>query len=151
MAVLQRLLVTVHVNLLLFWALVDLLMRDMWAGVTSQQDQDWSSSLAELIRRNDETILAWSTKVLAQFQEDLVQAQGKNNQSRITNFIHLILLRPDGGDYYLWPPILHSLPSPAQLHHVPADLLLHGPRLPVGQVLERPAPTVCDLPHSYSK
>lgn len=54
----QRLLVTVHVNLLLFWALVDLLMRDMWAGVTSQQDQDWSSSLAELIRRNDETILA---------------------------------------------------------------------------------------------
>jgi hypothetical protein len=57
-AVLQRLLVTVHVNLLLFWALVDLLMRDMWAGVTSQQDQDWSSSLAELIRRNDETILA---------------------------------------------------------------------------------------------
>ena len=52
----QRLLVTVHVNLLLFWALVDLLMRDMWAGVTSQQD--WSSSLAELFRRNDETILA---------------------------------------------------------------------------------------------
>merc|ERR1719318_801250 len=92
LAVLQRLLVTAHVragpptskvvleynqyrHLLLFWAMVDLLMREMWAGVTSQQDQDWSCSLAEWIRGNDETILARSTKVLAQFQEDLVQAQ----------------------------------------------------------------------------
>ena len=33
------------------------------------------SSLAEWIRGNDEAILARSTKVLAQFQEDLVQAQ----------------------------------------------------------------------------
>ena len=91
-AVLQRLLVTVHVragppisktvldynqyrHLLLFWAMVDLLMKEMWAGVTSQQDQDWSNSLAEWIRGNDETILARSTRILAQFQEDLVPAQ----------------------------------------------------------------------------
>ena len=85
----QRLLVTAHVragpptskvvlennqyrHLQLFWAMVDLLMREMWAGVTSQQDQDCSSSLAKWIRGNAETILARSTKVLLQFQEDLV-------------------------------------------------------------------------------
>ena len=50
-------------------------MKEMWAGVTSQQDQDWSNSLAEWIRGNDETILARSTRILAQFQEDLVPAQ----------------------------------------------------------------------------
>ena len=43
-------------------------------------------------------------------------------------------------------PLLHSLPPPAQLHPVPADLLLPGPALSSGQVIERPAPTVCDLP-----
>ena len=66
-------------HLLLFWAMVDLLIREMWAGVTTQQDQDWSNSLAEWIRGNDETILARSTKILSQFQEDLVQAQGNIN------------------------------------------------------------------------
>ena len=60
----------------LFWAMVDLVMRDMWAGVPAQPDQEWSQSLAEWIRHNDETILARSTKILTLFQEDLVPAQG---------------------------------------------------------------------------
>ena len=62
----------------LFWAMVDLVMRDMWAGLPAQQDQEWSQSLAEWIRHNDETILARSTKILTLFQEDLVPAQGNN-------------------------------------------------------------------------
>jgi len=43
--------------------------------VSVQQDQDWSCGLAEWIRASDETILARSTRILAQFQEDLVPAQ----------------------------------------------------------------------------
>merc|ERR1719228_3199483 len=93
-AVLQRLLLTAHVRaaqggavskavlefsayrqLILFWGLVDLIIREMWAGVPSLPDTDWSSSLAEWIRNSDEMILARSTKVLTNFQEDLVQSQ----------------------------------------------------------------------------
>lgn len=91
--VLRRLLVTAQVRagpptprhlldysryrqLLLFWALVDLFIREMWAGVAAQTDQDWTSTLAEWIRSNDESILARSTKVLTQFQEELVPAAG---------------------------------------------------------------------------
>ena len=62
-------------QLVLFWALVDLLIREMWAGVPLLPDQDWSSSLAEWLRTNDETIIARSVKVLTAFQEDLVPAQ----------------------------------------------------------------------------
>ena len=97
-AVLQRLLATVHIRagnpvkrevldygqyrgLVLFWALVDLLIREMWATVTVQPEQEWTSTLAEWIRNNDETILARSSKILNMFQEDLVQAQGKINRS----------------------------------------------------------------------
>jgi len=93
-AVLQRLLLTAQVRaaqggaisktvlefsayrqLILFWGLVDLIIREMWAGVPSLPDTDWSSSLAEWIRNSDEMILARSTKVLTNFQEDLVQSQ----------------------------------------------------------------------------
>ena len=64
-------------SLVLFWCLVDLVIREMWAGVTAQPDQEWTTTLAEWIRNNDETILARSSKILNMFQEDLVQAQGK--------------------------------------------------------------------------
>jgi len=91
-AVLQRLLATVHIraanpvkkevleysqyrSLVLFWCLVDLVIREMWAGVSAQPDQEWTTTLAEWIRNNDETILARSSKILNMFQEDLVQAQ----------------------------------------------------------------------------
>ena len=93
-AILQRLLATVHIrasnpvkkevleysqyrSLVLFWAFVDLVIREMWTGVTPQPEQEWSTSLAEWIRNNDETILSRSSKILNMFQEDLVQAQGK--------------------------------------------------------------------------
>ena len=94
MAVLQRLLLTAQVRaaqggtvartvlefsayrqLALFWGLVDLVVKELWAGVPVLPDADWSSSLAEWLRNNDETILARSVKVLTTFQEDLVPAQ----------------------------------------------------------------------------
>ena len=98
-AILQRLLATVHIrasnpvkkevleysqyrSLVLFWAMVDLLMREMWAGVTAQSEQEWSSALAEWIRNNDETILNRSSKILSMFQEDLVVAQGESHDNR---------------------------------------------------------------------
>lgn len=93
-AVLQRLLLTAQVRaaqggtvartvlefsayrqLALFWGLVDLVVKELWAGVPVLPDADWSSSLAEWLRNNDETILARSVKVLTTFQEDLVPAQ----------------------------------------------------------------------------
>ena len=94
LSILQRLLVTAHVRvaqggpvsrtvldfnvykqLALFWGLVDLIMREMWAGVPLLPEQDWSSSLAEWLRASDEMIIARSVKVLTAFQEDLVPAQ----------------------------------------------------------------------------
>ena len=95
-AVLLRLLATVHIrasnpvkkemleysqyrSLVLFWAMVDLVMKEMWAGITAQPDQEWSAALAEWIRSNDETILARSSKILNMFQEDLVPAQGESD------------------------------------------------------------------------
>ena len=93
-AVLQRLLLTAQVRaaqggpvartvleftayrqLALFWGLVDLVIKELWAGVPILPDTDWSSSLAEWLRNSDETILARSVKVLTSFQEDLVPAQ----------------------------------------------------------------------------
>ena len=94
-AILQRLMATVHIRagapvnktammeysayrpLVLFWAMVDLVIRQMWAGVTVGPEQEWSQSLAEWIRKNDEAMLARSHKILAQFQEELVPAEGE--------------------------------------------------------------------------
>ena len=94
-AILQRLMATVHIRagtpvnktqmmeysayrpLVLFWAMVDLVIRQMWAGVTVGPEQEWSQALAEWIRKNDEAMLARSHKILAQFQEELVPAEGE--------------------------------------------------------------------------
>ena len=94
-AIFQRLMATVHIRagapvnkkammeysayrpLVLFWAMVDLVIRQMWAGVTVGPDQEWSQALAEWIRKNDEAMLARSQKILAQFQEELVPAEGE--------------------------------------------------------------------------
>lgn len=94
-AVLQRLLLTAQVRasppsgpvsrtvleypayrqLLLFWGLLDLVSTQLWAGVPSLPESDWSSSLAEWLRASDETVIARNVKVLTTFQEDLVTAQ----------------------------------------------------------------------------
>merc|ERR1719319_2222489 len=66
---------TAYRQLALFWGLVDLVIKELWAGVPMLPDADWSSSLAEWLRNSDETILARSVKVLTSFQEDLVPAQ----------------------------------------------------------------------------
>ena len=96
-AILQRLLVTVHLRLaagqsvdkssvleygqyrplVLFWSMVDLVISEMWSGVVVTSEQEWSQALAEWIRNNDENILSRSTKTLNLFQEDLVPAQGE--------------------------------------------------------------------------
>ena len=94
---LQRLLATVHIRaagpgqpvnktsvleygqyrgMVLFWAMVDLVITEMWSGVSMATDQDWSQALADWIRNNDENILSRSTKILNMFQEDLVPAGG---------------------------------------------------------------------------
>ena len=93
-AILQRLLATIHVragppinktemldyaqyrSVVLFWAMTDLIIKEMWSGVPVSPDQDWSQSLADWIRNNDEEILRRSTKILSQFQEELVPAEG---------------------------------------------------------------------------
>ena len=94
-AILQRLLATVHIRagppvnktgmldysayrpLVLFWAMVDLVIREMWKGVALAPEQEWSQSLAEWIRKSDEAMLSRSQKILSQFQEELVPAEGE--------------------------------------------------------------------------
>jgi len=91
--ILQRLLLTVHVragspvnktqlfeyskyrSVVLFWAMVDLVIKEMWKGIVQGPGQEWSNSVAEWIRANDETILTRSTKILNTFQEELVPAE----------------------------------------------------------------------------
>jgi len=65
----------VYRTAVIFFGLVDLLIREMWAGVPTQADQEWCVSLAEWIRNNDEVILARSATILRTFQEDLLPAQ----------------------------------------------------------------------------
>jgi len=98
--ILQRLLLTVHVRstasdggsssdqpkmevaeysvyrpALLFFAMVDLIIKDMWSGIQTKSDQDWCVSLAEWIRHNDEALVTRSASVLNTFQDDLLPAQ----------------------------------------------------------------------------
>jgi len=96
--ILQRLLLTVHVRAtasdsadpaprletldysvyrpaLLFFAMVDLIITQMWKGVQTKPDQDWCVSLAEWIRNNDETLISRSSSILSTFQDDLLPAQ----------------------------------------------------------------------------
>ena len=63
-------------SVVLFWAMVDLVIKEMWKGIVQGPGQEWSNSVAEWIRANDETILTRSTKILNTFQEELVPAEG---------------------------------------------------------------------------
>ena len=59
---------------ILFFALIDQLYEHIFSKVPKVADSEWSLTLADFIRHNDDSLLKASAKVLTTFQEDLLPA-----------------------------------------------------------------------------
>jgi hypothetical protein len=57
--------------LLLFWAMVDLLVREMWSPVSRVRTGAAAWQCVSVVKARQ----SWRTKILAQFHENIVQAK----------------------------------------------------------------------------
>lgn len=63
---------SVYKPFLMMWALLDLIYNTLFKGVTTPKEDDWSISLFNYIRKNDETMLKHTDSILETFTDDFL-------------------------------------------------------------------------------
>ena len=85
---------TVYKPFLMIWALTDLIYNTLFKSVATPKEEDWSISLFNYIRKNDETMLKHTDSILETFTDDFLpctsfeefcDVAGKLTDERITN------------------------------------------------------------------
>ncbi|XP_053669765.1 protein purity of essence [Anopheles nili] len=98
---------TIYKSYLMFWGLIDLIYRNFFRSVIISKDEDWSISLFNYIRRNDEFLLKTADSTLQTFTEEYLPC------ASFAEFCDVAGLLSDIENPDAWlENLLQSLPSP---------------------------------------